>query len=161
MDHIYAVHLVEILKQRNLKIASAESLTGGLVSAMITSVPGASSVFECGICSYSNRIKHQLVGVEEDILRQFSEYSEETAMSMAKGVRELSGADIGISTTGIAGPDGGTPEKPVGTVYVGVSTKEITRAVRLSIDGNQYDRSGIRLQAAQQAIQLALSVLSQ
>lgn len=149
--------LVEKLKEKGWKIASAESLTGGFVSAMITSVPGASEVFECGICSYSNRIKHKLVGVGEDVLEQFTEYSEETAMAMAKGVRELSGADIGIATTGIAGPGGGTKEKPVGTVYIGVSTKEKTAAVRLSIDSSQYDRRGIRLQTAQQAIALALS----
>ena len=110
--------LVKELKNRGLKIASAESLTGGMVSEYITKVSGASEVFECGICSYSNRIKHEILGVSEETLENYTEYSYQTACEMAQGVRRLSGADIGISTTGIAGPSGGTEEKPVGTVYI-------------------------------------------
>lgn len=110
--------LVKALHEKNLKIATAESITGGLVSKRITEVSGSSEVFECGICSYSNNIKHSVLGVSQETLDTFTEYSAETALEMAKGVRRISGADIGISTTGIAGPNGGTDEKPVGLVYV-------------------------------------------
>lgn len=120
--------LVQLLREKNMKVSGAESLTGGLVSKLITDVSGASSVFECGVCSYSNRIKHEILGVSTQTLEVFTEYSEECAREMADGVRRLSGADIGIATTGIAGPSGGSEEKPVGTVYVGISTKNDTKA---------------------------------
>ena len=89
---------VEVLKKKGLKSATAESLTGGLVSKRITEVSGASQVFECGVCSYSNRIKHELLGVPSDVLETYTEYSSQTAEAMANGIRRLSGADIGIST---------------------------------------------------------------
>ncbi len=96
--------LVDLLKEKGLKVATAESLTGGLVSERITSVAGVSEVFECGVCSYSNRIKHEVLGVPSEVLEKYTEYSAETAVEMAKGIRCISGADIGISTTGMAGP---------------------------------------------------------
>ena len=89
---------VELLKEKKLKAATAESLTGGLVSKRITEISGASQVFECGVCSYSNRIKHEVLGVPLEVLETYTEYSKETAVEMAKGIRRLSGADIGIST---------------------------------------------------------------
>lgn len=114
--------LVKELKSKGLKIATAESCTGGLISKMITDVSGASEVFDCGVCSYANEIKAKVLKVSETDLNTKGAVSKEVAMQMAQGVRELSGADIGISTTGIAGPTGGSKLKPVGTVYVGVST---------------------------------------
>ena len=114
--------LVKELTEKNLKIATAESCTGGLISKMITDVSGASAVFDCGVCSYANEIKEKVLGVKGEDLRNFGAVSEKVAMQMAEGVRKLSGADIGISTTGIAGPTGGSELKPVGTVYIGVST---------------------------------------
>ncbi len=147
--------VVRLLRENNLKLATAESLTGGLVSDMITEVPGASEVFECGVCSYSNRIKSSVLGVPEEELEKFSEYSEETACRMAEGVRKLSGADIGVSTTGIAGPGGGTAEKPVGLVFIGISSSEGTKAVRYEFGrGSQNERVRIRKLAALNALEL-------
>lgn len=96
--------LVQKLLEKNRKIATAESCTAGLVSKRITEIAGSSQVFECGIVSYSNRIKAQVLGVSEQTLEQYTEVSEQTAREMARGVRRLSGADIGVSVTGIAGP---------------------------------------------------------
>ena len=143
--------LVHELTEKKLKIASAESLTGGMVSEQITAVAGASRVFECGICSYSNRIKHELLGVPTEVLEQFTEYSKETAMAMAEGVRKLSGADIGIATTGVAGPDGGTKDKPVGLVFVGCTLKGHTVVKRCFFGG---DRQTIRYRAVREALSL-------
>ena len=151
---------VEVLKAKGLKAATAESLTGGLVSKRITEISGSSEVFECGICSYSNRIKHEILGVPSDILEKYTEYSSETAVAMAEGVRRLSGAAIGISTTGIAGPNGGTPEKPVGLVYVGISTKNHSFAKELHLSQNLPDeREKIRFEASSYALYYALNQL--
>ena len=119
-------NVVETLMRKKLKVATAESCTGGLISERITRVSGSSEVFDCGICSYANEIKHKILGVSEETLSVLGAVSAETAIQMAEGVKKLSGADIGISTTGIAGPTGGTPEKPVGLVYCGVCTKNKT-----------------------------------
>ncbi len=128
--------VVEALSAKNKKVATAESCTGGLVSERITRVSGASKVFDCGICSYSNEIKHKVLGVSEETLAVLGAVSAETAIQMAEGVKKLSGADIGISTTGIAGPDGGTPDKPVGLVYAGVCTENKTYAMKLCLGGS-------------------------
>lgn len=121
---------VDSLIKRKMKISSAESCTGGLISKMITEISGASSVFDCGVCSYSNGIKHKILGVDENTLNTLGAVSAETAMQMACGVRKLAESDFGISTTGIAGPTGGTSEKPVGLVYIGYSDSEQTFAVK-------------------------------
>lgn len=153
-----AERLVAYLKQNHQTVATAESLTGGLVSKKITDVSGASAVFECGVCSYSNRIKQEVLGVREETLSVFSEYSHECACEMAQGVRLLSGASVGIATTGIAGPSGGTPERPVGTVYVGISTEHDTKSYLLSL-GSDRTRADIRELSAEQALALALAAL--
>ncbi len=114
---------VSLLKEKGLTIAAAESGTGGLISKMITDIPGASGVFSCGVCAYSNDIKESVLGVSPQTIERLGAVSAETAEEMARGIRKLSGADIGISTTGIAGPDGGTLEKPVGTVWGAISDK--------------------------------------
>ncbi len=145
--------LVECLLQKGMHIATAESLTGGMISEMITQVPGASGVIELGICSYSNRIKHLLLGVSEDTLETYTEYSLQTASEMAQGVRIAAGADIGISTTGIAGPGGAMPGKPVGSVWIGISTLDKTKSEEYHFSGS---RDEVRAQAAQAALMLAL-----
>lgn len=133
--------VVEILIKKKLTVATAESCTGGLVSERITRVSGASEVFGCGVCSYSNEIKNKILGVEKETLAVLGAVSAETAVQMAEGVKKISGADIGISTTGIAGPTGGTPEKPVGLVYLGVCTDKKAYAIKLdfSKSTNRFD----------------------
>ena len=101
--------VVERFTEKELKLATAESCTGGLISERITRVSGASAMFDCGVCSYANEIKEKVLGVRHDTLQILGAVSAETAMQMAEGVKKLSGADIAVSTTGIAGPTGGTP----------------------------------------------------
>lgn len=113
--------LVDMLRERSLKIASVESCTGGLISKIITDAPGSSEVFDLGITTYSNEMKNKMVGVPNDILERYGAVSPQTAQAMAEGILRVSGADIGIATTGIAGPGGGTPEKPVGLVYTAIA----------------------------------------
>ena len=148
--------LVETLIKKKHRIASAESCTGGMISAAITSVSGASGVFDCGVCSYANFIKSKIVGVREDTLATYGAVSEKTAMEMARGVRVMSGADIGISTTGIAGPLGGTPYKPVGLVYIGVSTAQGLKAEKMLLGEGDADRQTIRELATAAALYFAL-----
>lgn len=144
--------LVKELSERKLKIATAESCTGGLISKMITDVSGASAVFDCGVCSYANEIKAKVLSVSEEDLRTKGAVSCEVAMQMAKGVRELSGSDIGISTTGIAGPTGGSKEKPVGTVFIGVSTIGKNYGILANLATKNAIRDKIRQSAAFLAI---------
>ena len=122
-----AENVVQLLKARGLTAATAESCTGGLISAEITSVSGSSDVFGYGVCTYANEAKMKLLGVKAETLSTVGAVSEETAVQMAEGVRKLSGADIAVSVTGIAGPTGGTPDKPVGTVCFGISTADGAR----------------------------------
>lgn len=148
--------LVEALTKAKRRIATAESCTGGMISAAITSVSGASGVFDCGVCSYANFIKHKVVGVKDETLATYGAVSDRTAAEMARGVRLLSGADIGISTTGIAGPLGGTPYKPVGLVYIGVSTELGLHTEKLLLGENNSDRERIRELATAAAMYFAL-----
>jgi PncC family amidohydrolase len=113
--------LVKLLTDKKQKIATAESCTGGMIAQMITSVAGASAVFDCGIVSYSNEIKNSVLGVKAETLEKYGAVSEQTASEMAQGVKKISGADFAVSVTGIAGPGGGSKEKPVGTVYMGIA----------------------------------------
>lgn len=115
---------VKLLLYKNMKVSFAESCTGGLLSEIITSVSGASAVFEAGFCTYSERIKKKILSVPDEILSEKGVVSEETALYMARGMREFSSSDISVSVTGIAGPAGAEPDKPVGTVCVSFVTKE-------------------------------------
>lgn len=151
--------LVAALKERGMKIASVESCTAGLISKIITDAPGSSDVFDLGITTYSNEMKTKMVGVPEDILASHGAVSPETARAMAEGIRRVSGADIGVSTTGIAGPGGGTPEKPVGLVYTAISTKDGTEVTRLFIDKPGADREYIRNTAAETVLKNVLNRL--
>ena len=123
--------VVQEMTARGLTLATAESCTGGLMGKRITDVPGASACYLGGVVSYQNEVKENLLGVRHETLMTKGAVSEDTACQMAEGVRKALGADIGISTTGVAGPGGGTPEKPVGLIYVGISTKDKTWAVRI------------------------------
>ena len=135
--------LVKKLIKHNKKIAVAESCTGGLVTQKITTVSGASAVLDGSVVSYANEIKSRILGVDESILNTEGAVSEECALQMSAGVRKLMNADIGISITGIAGPTGGTPDKPVGTVYIAVSTEngEECRLLTLRNNGREYVRN--------------------
>lgn len=116
--------VVDGLLKRRLTVALAESCTGGLIARRLTDVPGASGAFGCGLVTYSNEMKTQLLGVSPETLAQHGAVSPETALEMARGARRVGHADIGVGVTGIAGPDGGTAEKPVGLFYVAISTAE-------------------------------------
>jgi competence/damage-inducible protein CinA-like protein len=111
----------QLLKEKKLTIAVAESCTGGLIASRLTDVPGSSDYFDRAVVSYSNAAKTQLLGVPADVIEKHGAVSEETARLMAEGVRKVSGTDIGLASTGIAGPAGGSAEKPVGTVYLAIS----------------------------------------
>lgn len=134
--------VVGMLKEHHLKVATAESCTGGFIAKRITDVPGASEVFECGIISYANEIKHKLLGVSEDDLNKYGAVSEPVAKQMAQGALKVSGADIAVSVTGIAGPDSDSTGKPVGLVYIGLADKENVwvREIRTSRRDRSYNR---------------------
>ena len=135
-------------------VATAESCTGGLVAKRITDLPGSSAVFEMGAVTYSNRIKTKLLGVPEEMLREYGAVSEPVAKAMAEGVRDASGSTLGIGITGIAGPGGGTKEKPVGLVYVALSDGETTWVKKLNAAGVQRKRSYYRNRAASTALDM-------
>ena len=116
--------IIERFSERKIKIAIAESCTGGYISNMITNVSGSSKVFDRGIICYSNQAKIELVKVDPKILENFGAVSQEVVEQLANNIRILSNVDIGIGVSGIAGPTGGTPEKPVGLVYIGFSTEK-------------------------------------
>lgn len=153
--------LVAELKKRGMKIASVESCTAGLISKIITDAPGSSEIFDLGITTYSNKMKTKMVGVPEDILEKHGAVSPETAKAMAEGIRRVSGADIGVATTGIAGPGGGTPEKPVGLVYTAIATESDVKVSRLMIDHSGADRNSIRTTAAETVLNDVLGLLKQ
>lgn len=134
--------VVEILKQENKKLTTAESCTGGLIAAAITDIPGSSQVFERGYVTYANEAKEQMIGVSAKTLKSCGAVSSQTAEEMAKGALEAAKADIAVAVTGIAGPGGGTEEKPVGLVYIGIATREktITRKLNLSGERNKIRR---------------------
>ncbi len=146
--------VVKLLTERKLKLATAESCTGGLISERITRVSGSSEVFDCGICSYANRIKEKVLGVSNETLTILGAVSAETAIQMAEGVQKLSDADIAVSTTGIAGPTGGTAEKPVGLVFLGIATKTKSYAIKMLLGGDKVknNRTQIRKYASDMAL---------
>ncbi len=112
-------NVVELLVRRGISVSTAESCTGGLISELITAVPGASQIFSLGICTYSEEMKSRFLGVSSETLEKYGVVSHEIALEMVRGLKRVSGADICVSVTGIAGPGGGTAETPVGTVYIG------------------------------------------
>ncbi len=148
-----AAEAVDALRRANLRLATAESCTGGLIAKLITDIPGASDVFVGSVVSYSNDVKSSLLGVPEDVLRERGAVSRETALYMADGARRACHADIAVSTTGIAGPGGGTKEKPVGTVWVAVSCEK-RREAHLLAHTEDAGREAIRLATAEYVLRL-------
>ena len=138
-----AAALGESLLARSWWVTSAESCTGGGIASAITSVPGSSGWFGAGFVTYSNTHKHEILGVAPAILDTYGAVSREVVEAMARGALDRAGADIAVAVSGIAGPDGGTDEKPVGTVWIAWTTAENTRATCYHFDG---DRTGVRLQ---------------
>lgn len=148
-----AEKLVALFQARELTCATAESCTGGGVGAAITSVPGSSAVFAGGVISYSNDVKADVLGVSRADLQRVGAVSSEVAAQMAEGVRKLLKVDYAVSLTGIAGPEGGSDEKPVGLVWFGLATKDGVRTEKAIFRG---DRARVR----EQAITHALGMLS-
>jgi nicotinamide-nucleotide amidase len=145
-------------RSRRLTIATAESCTGGLVAARLTSVPGSSEVFVGGLVAYDDRIKVEELGVPAGLLERHGAVSAETAAAMAAGARRSLGADVAVSVTGVAGPGGGTPEKPVGLVYLHAETPDASHGVELRLPG---DRGAVRRRAAASALHLLRRLLTQ
>lgn len=164
MDEIYgsikrlSEKLVKLCTERCLKISAAESCTGGMISAAITSVSGSSAVIEFGICSYSNRVKREVLGVSKRTLAEFSEYSIQCAEEMAKGALKLSGADFAVSASGVAGPSGGTDENPVGTVYLSVCGMGYSKTEKHVFENQGRDY--IRAAATEKALNLLLEAIN-
>jgi len=149
--------LVALLLEKKLTIATCESCTGGMIAARITEVPGASGVLRCGVVSYSNESKENLVGVSAQTLETYGAVSSQTAIEMARGVREVSGADIGLAVTGIAGPGGGSAEKPVGLVFVACAGPWGEKVIELKLSrGYRDERENIRNMACLNAMNLVL-----
>jgi nicotinamide-nucleotide amidase len=149
-----ASRLIKLYEGRGLKIVTAESCTGGMIAAALTDIAGASAVFERGFVTYSNDSKIDLLGVLPDYIASYGAVSGEVAEAMADGALTYSLADIAVSVTGIAGPDGGTEKKPVGLVYIGIATKDGARFHYQNIF--KGDRDDIRHQATAEALRLLL-----
>ena len=137
-----------MLIENKLKIATAESCTGGLIAHTFTNISGSSDFFECGIVSYSNRSKTERLGISEELLNEYGAVSEPVAKAMAEGIRKKADVDIGLSTTGIAGPTGGTPEKPVGLIFIGLSTKTDTVVKKYHFKGSRLENKNSTCNAA-------------
>ena len=141
--------LAKILTENKLKISTAESCTGGLIAGEITSVSGSSEFFDLSVVTYANEAKMKLINVSEDTLKTYGAVSEQTAYEMVKGISDLSGAETCIAVTGLAGPGGGTTEKPVGLVYVATKVFDKINVKKYNFDGN---RDEIRLKTVNDAI---------
>ena len=157
-DRPLAAMVLDLCREQGLTLATAESCTGGLVAARLTSVPGSSDVFVGGVVAYSNEVKARELGVPEATLERFGAVSEEAAEAMTAGARERLGADVAVSVTGVAGPGGGTPEKPVGLVFLHAQGPSGSLARRLDFPG---DREAIRGRATAAALHLVRTLLSQ
>jgi nicotinamide-nucleotide amidase len=162
-DYVYgeddtdlAAVVLDALRARGMTIAVAESCTGGLLGARLTAIPGASDVMLGGVIAYANEVKTSHLGVRDDTIRAHGAVSEEASREMAAGVRDSFRASLGVSITGIAGPGGGTPDKPVGTVCIAVSADGAPRSVRVHMIG---DRDEVRRRSAQAALDLARHAL--
>jgi competence/damage-inducible protein CinA-like protein len=150
--------VLDACRERGWRLATAESCTGGMVAERITEIPGASDVFVGSVVAYSNEVKARELGVADEVLREHGAVSAETAAAMARGVRERLNADVSIAVTGIAGPGGGTPEKPVGLVYIHAETPERSRGTEFVYGA---DRDSIRRRATVAGLHLARRLLTQ
>lgn len=148
--------LVQTLAEMGLTISTAESCTGGMLASAIIDVPGASDVYSEGFITYSNEAKTRYVKVKPETLERFGAVSEETVREMADGCRITTGSDVAVVTSGIAGPGGGTPETPVGFVFIACAYKDMITAKSFKFDGDRYE---IRKQAVDEAIKMTLELL--
>ncbi|HIW41396.1 MAG TPA: nicotinamide-nucleotide amidohydrolase family protein [Candidatus Mediterraneibacter vanvlietii] len=150
--------VVEILAQKKMTVTTAESCTGGLIAGTLVNVAGASDVLNEGYVTYSNDAKERLVGVKHETLEEYGAVSEQTAREMAEGAAKAAGADAALSATGIAGPGGGTEEKPVGLVYIGCYVNGETTVKECRFEGSRMEN---RLHTVETALQLLLRQLSE
>lgn len=151
-----AFTLLEACKNKGLKLATAESCTGGMISALLTEISGSSAVFECGFVTYSNQSKIKLLGVDPTLIEKHGAVSKQVAHAMAAGAIAKSGADAAVSVTGIAGPTGGTAEKPVGLVFIAAATKNNITCEKNIFSG---DRQDIRLQSVAYALEMLEKII--
>lgn len=150
--------VVRLLKDRHLTLATAESCTGGLISGTIVNVSGASDVFQSGFVTYANEAKENFIGVKHKTLITYGAVSHETAAEMALGCALKAGCHVGVSSTGIAGPGGGTPEKPVGLVYIGCALNGTVRTKELHLKG---DRTAVRLATVREALKFVIACVTE
>ena len=153
-----AGELVSVAGLEGITVGFAESLTGGLISSSVVAIPGASAVFKGSIVSYTNEVKENVLGVSPDIISAHTEVSAECAKAMAEGAKSVLGVDLAVSVTGIAGPTGELPGKPVGTVYMGYCFRDISGALRLNFEG---DRDTIRTCTVLEALNQAISLIKE
>ena len=157
----YAAEAVRLLSERNMTITTAESCTGGLISKMITDISGSSSVFNCGIVSYSNDIKHSVLGVRNETLESSGAVSEQTVREMAQGAMRIANADIAVAVSGIAGPSSDGTDKPVGLIYIAVATADTLKIKKLNNVFSVNIRENNRNSAANEALKLVCSILKE
>lgn len=157
IDKEILLKIANLLKEKKLTIATAESCSGGFIAHSLTNISGSSDYFDRGIVSYSNKSKMELLDIKDDILKKYGAVSEQVAKIMADNVRKKSNVDIGISTTGIAGPTGGTNEKPVGLVYIAISINDETFVKKFQFNG---DRLKNKENTCNGALQMLLKLLS-
>lgn len=148
--------VAELLINQRLTVAVAESCTGGLLCSKMTDVPGSSAFMKLGVVTYSNEAKVKMLNVPQETIEKYGAVSEQTAVAMAKGVRAIHSTDFGMALTGIAGPTGGSKSKPVGLVYLAISTKNESLCLKCQFKG---ERRKIKTQAAVQAITILLEFL--
>ncbi|MEG2813425.1 MAG: CinA family protein [Oscillospiraceae bacterium] len=148
--------IVDILIEKKLKISTAESCTGGMLSEAITDISGSSQIFEYGVITYANAVKVRELGVSQATLDEFGAVSEQTCKQMANGVMKKGISDIGVGITGIAGPTGAVAGKPVGTIFVGVCNNKKTVIKKLSLNG---DRENNRQSAVLEALSLVKDII--
>ena len=153
----YEVEVARLLEEKKLHVATAESCTGGLIAGTLVNVPGISAWFGEGYVTYSNEAKEKLLGVSHETLVTYGAVSEQTAKQMAEGVAKAAGVEVSIVSTGIAGPDGGTDEKPVGLVYLGCFCNGVVCVEKHLFDG---DRAQVRMQSVRAALILLKSMLA-
>ena len=151
--------VVTLLREKNLVLSCAESCTGGLIAKRITDVSGSSAVFNCGIVSYSNEIKEKVLGVKHETLEQFGAVSKQTVREMVQGVLKLSGADIAVSVSGIAGPNSDNTNKPVGLIFLAVSDGKETVVKELNNNFSDDIRNSNRTSASDEALKMIIKMI--
>lgn len=153
--------VVKILNEKGLVLATAESCTGGLIAKRITDVSGSSAMFNCGIVSYSNEIKENILGVKHETLEKYGAVSEQTVREMVDGVLKVSKADIAVAVSGIAGPNSDNTEKPVGLIYLAASDNKKVKVVKLNNHFSDDVRNQNRKSASDTALEMILEMVGE